>query len=136
MLLDACHSGHVTRDVVVPNNDLASSLVRGQRAGVLVFAAAKGRQLSYEPNGSRGVVLTKDTKPLVQTSEAHGLFTGALLQALASQDTDRDGDGVIEASELVDAVSARVAIASNGMQTPWIARRELFGDFHLVELSK
>lgn len=135
VLLDACHSGHVTQDVVVPNGDLATSLVREQRAGVLVFAAAKGRQLSYEPTGTRGLDLVPDARPLVTTASAHGFFTAAVLASLAAPETDRDDDGAIEVSELVDAVSARVARATNGLQTPWVARRELFGDFHLVELA-
>ena len=49
VLLDACHSGHVTRELVVPNDALATDLVRTGQAGVLVFAAAKGRQVSFEP---------------------------------------------------------------------------------------
>jgi hypothetical protein len=134
VLLDACHSGHVTQALIVPNNDLAGSLVREQRAGTLVFAAAKGRQLSYEPSGARGLELTDASKPLVLTNEEHGLFTGAILRALADQETDHNGNGAIEASELVDEVSTRVARASNGKQTPWVVRRELFGDFSVATL--
>ena len=59
----------------------------------------------------------------------HGLFTSALLEGLAGEATDRDRSGAIEVGELIDYVTERVRSASNGKQTPWVARRELFGDF-------
>ncbi len=132
VLLDACHSGHVSQELVVPNDDLARNLTEQQRAGVLVFAAAKGRQLSYEPSGQRGLGLEAQTAPLVSAGGAHGYFTGAVLASLASPKTDTNGDGAIEASELFAEVTARVHGATRGLQTPWVARRELFGDFHLA----
>src|SRR5262249_7606747 len=55
--------------------------------------------------------------------------TGAVLRSLESASTDRDGNGTIELSELVEDVTARVTRVSRGRQTPWVARRELFGDF-------
>jgi len=39
-------------------------------------------------------------------------------------------------SELIDAVTLQVARASAGLQTPWVARRELFGDFRLAALPQ
>ncbi len=59
----------------------------------------------------------------------HGFFTGAILEALSDPRSDRDGDGRIQLSELIDEVSARVGEASGFRQTPWVARREIFGDF-------
>ncbi len=59
----------------------------------------------------------------------HGLFTAALLEGLAGKAPDRDGSGGIELGELVDYVTERVRTLSNGKQTPWVVRRELFGDF-------
>ena len=38
----------------------------------------------------------------------------------------------IELSELIDYVTERVTDAANGAQTPWVARREIFGDFALA----
>jgi hypothetical protein len=64
-----------------------------------------------------------------------GMFTTAVIAAFASPATDRDRDGLIELSELVDAVTSKVAIesrdAATGLprQTPLVSRRELFGDF-------
>jgi WD40 repeat protein len=110
LLLDACHSGHLSQDVVVPNGALASTLAKQGRAGVLVFAAAKGRQESLED---------KD----------HGFFTRAILDTLADTTADRDRDGRVEVSELIDSVTLRVDLRTRGRQTPWVTRREVFGDF-------
>ena len=131
VLLDACHSGHLTQELVVPNAALARQLTADDRAGAIVFAASKGRQLSFEPNLARGLVLEGDAAARVgQTFEVpHGFFTGALLRALTEGATDRDGDGWLQVSELIDSVTTRVSSATRGAQTPWVVRRELFGDF-------
>jgi hypothetical protein len=133
VLLDACHSGHLSQDLVVRNDDLASALVRNDRAGVVVFAAAKGRQFSYEPRGSRALVLTDEARELVQPrGKEHGFFTGAFLDALDSAESDRNGDGAIQLGEIIDEVTRRVGEATSMKQTPWVARREIFGDFALA----
>jgi uncharacterized caspase-like protein len=139
MLLDACHSGHVTTEPVAPNEALAKALAAESRTGVLVFAASRGSQFSYEVGGegggSRGLDLVWDGKPPNSAgalAQGHGLFTSAMLEALSGKVPDRDESGGIEISELIDYVRERVRGASNGQQTPWVARRELFGDFILV----
>ena len=48
--------------------------------------------------------------------------------------SQRNGDGAIQLSELIDEVTSRVTRASQGAQTPWVARRELLGDFRLADL--
>jgi hypothetical protein len=134
VLLDACHAGHITQDKIVLNNAVAAALTRAGRAGVVVFAAAKGRQLSYEPRGARGLKLVKDDPPLLAPRKGeHGFFTDAILASLSDGATDHDGDGDVELSELVDEVSLRVGAATGGLQTPWIPRREMFGDFRVVK---
>ncbi len=140
VLLDACHSGHLTQDLVVPNNALADALASSGRAGVFVFAAAKGRQLSFEPSGdARALVLDAATRPMVVPPSAgpagaspHGFFTGALLASLASEATDANRDGTIQLEELVDATTERVMRATKGQQTPWVARHEILGDFGIA----
>jgi hypothetical protein len=134
MLLDACHSGHVTQELVVPNEALAGALAREGRAGVVVFAASKGRQVSYEPGGSRGLVLDASMRAQVAPSSgaSHGFFTGALLSTLADPRMGRSTDGSILLSSLVDEVTRRVSLATQGKQSPWVARREMFGDFALA----
>ncbi len=118
ILLDACHSGNVTQSLVVPNESLADSLVREHRAGAIVFSAAKGRQFSLEDPVSK-----------------RGFFAGALLASLRSATTDRDHDGFVELGELLDETTRRVALRTAGKQTPFIARRELFGDFVVAPVA-
>ncbi len=136
VLLDACHSGHLTQELVVPSDALAGSLAKDGRAGAVVFAASKGRQLSYEPASSRGLVLTDSDRALVrgEASTAHGFFTGALLESLRDRASDRNGDGTLQLSELIDEVTARVTRASGREQTPWVVRRDLFGDFGVAKV--
>lgn len=148
VLLDACHSGHVSTDIIAPNESLAQDLASRGRAGVLVFAAARGSQFSYEvpPSGparggsgaARGLELVDEQpKPLPPSLVGgHGLFTSALLEAMAGGVTDRDRSGAIEMAELMDFVTWRVKSTSSGAQTPWIARREMFGDFAIAPAGR
>ena len=39
-------------------------------------------------------------------------------------------------AEFIDFVTWRVKSASRGAQTPWIARREMFGDFAIAPASR
>ncbi len=106
---------------------------------MVVFAASKGRQLSYEGSGARALKLVRPDAALQRKLSAvggHGLFTAALLASLESSDADRNNDGALELSELVDDVTLRVARATDGKQTPWVARRELFGDFRVSAPAK
>jgi Caspase domain len=137
VLLDACHSGHLTRELVVPNDAFAAALAARGRAGVVVFAAAKGRQLSYESGGGRGLSLDLgDRAELVGGGGSHGYFTGAVLASLGDPAADLDGDGKLQLSELLDEVTRRVRGATGELQTPWVARREVLGDFALAAAAR
>ena len=83
---------------------------------MLVFAASKGRQFSYE-----------------HTKWGGGLFTHAMVQALSGNRArhDRDGNGVIDVSELYTAAKEIVVRESEGDQSPWLVRRDLVGNFGL-----
>ena len=130
LLLDACQSGAITKDTA-HTEDMAEALLHDDRAGLLVFAAAKGRQPSLEPGSARGLVLDPVSRRAVSfdPEASHGFFTGALLAALADPGTDSDRDGWVEMGELIDEVTERVALASHFEQVPWVAKREYFGDF-------
>jgi len=137
VLIDACHSGHVTRKYAVPNATFASALSKSKRAGVTIFAASKGRQASQEVGGTRGLRIAHVAREKqVLEGDGHGLFTGALLASLDAPATDRDGDGLLELSEIVDDVSERVAVLSHGEQTPFVPRSEILGDFAVSEAPK
>ena len=97
---------------------------------------SRGSQLSYEVSAaastSRSLELAWEgeaPRPTVAVSAGHGLFTAALLDAFAGRAVDRDRSGAVELGELIDFVTERVRESSNGRQTPWVARREMFGDF-------
>jgi WD40 repeat protein len=121
VLLDACHSGSISTETIVPNDELARELTRGGRSGVMVFAASKGRQYAAETPEYEG---------------GFGTFAYALCQGLGprSKEADIDGNGFVEFSELVEFVTRMVHAESNGEQTPWLARRELFGDFPVTKV--
>ncbi len=120
VLLDACHAGAVTQQLVVPTQ-ARRHLVAGERAGALVFAASKGRQLSLETNAARALEFApEDVKliahkpvpprarpaapappppPAIKMPTAmhprggEGFFTAAVLASLDSPSTDTNGDG-------------------------------------------
>lgn len=142
LLLDACHSGHLSTELVAPNDMLAKELAANNRAGVLIFAASRGSQFSYEigGGGTRGSARSlelawEERRPDISSTPrpGHGLFTGAVLEALAGAAPDRDRSEAIEVGEFIDYVTERVRSLSIGKQTPWVARREMFGDFVITQ---
>ncbi|NNK86569.1 MAG: caspase family protein, partial [Desulfobacterales bacterium] len=119
MFIDACHSGGIVTETVVPNDELAQGFFSGKRGGVMVFSASKGRQYSFEsPDIGNGA----------------GIFTYAITQGVGpkSKIADTNGNGFIEFMELVDFVTYFVNIETEGLQTPWLSRRELFGDLPIA----
>ena len=88
----------------------------------MVFSASKGRQFSLESPDIGG---------------GFGVFTYALVQSLGSKakrvDTNRNG--FVEFMELVDYVSHTVDEVTKGEQTPWLSRKELFGDLPVAVVN-
>jgi len=122
LLLDACHSGSIVTETVVPNDELAQQLFGGGHGGVMVFSASKGRQLSLESPDIGG---------------GFGVFTYNLIQSLGPEArlVDINGNGFVEFMEMVDFVSQRVHQMTNGEQTPWLSRKELFGDLPIAVVN-
>src|SRR5581483_5009876 len=89
VVLDACHSGLSGAEGLGTNDDAVASLLSGVHAPMLVLAASKGRQYSYEDPKWGG-----------------GVFTHALVEALQRdwQSADVNRNGVIEVSELYRAL--------------------------------
>jgi hypothetical protein len=112
VLLDACHSGLASLDAIAPNDAYAEQLVRSGRAGMVVFAASKGRQFSLE-----------------RPDLGHGLFTHAILQVLGKdrQRHDENQDGIIDLAEFYRAVKLQVLRHSGNRQSPWVSRNEIVG---------
>jgi hypothetical protein len=121
VVLDSCHAGTTGLEGIVTNDQAADELLKGSRAPVLVLAASKGRQFSYED------------KPGAPPKWGGGVFTYALAEALTGnwRKTDTNDNGALEISELYRAVKALVVKETEGKQTPWIARQDLIGDFAL-----
>jgi uncharacterized caspase-like protein len=113
VLIDACHSGGAGAELAT-NDGAVASLLAGAKRPMIVLAAAKGRQFSRE-----------------HPSVAGGYFTHAFAQVLTNDraEYDLNKNGVIEVSELYRGLKKQVVTVTRGQQTPWIARRDLIGDF-------
>jgi hypothetical protein len=122
LLIDACHSGGVVTETVVPNDELAHQFFSKGKSGIMAFSASKGRQSSLESPDYGG---------------GFGLFTYAITQALGpkAKEADTSGNGFVEFSELVSYVSKYVDKETKGDQTPWLSRKELFGDLPVVRVQ-
>lgn len=110
VFLDACHSGAAGAGT---NDDAVAALLAEGRP-LAVLAASKGRQESFEAARLGG-----------------GAFTAAMVRALADPATDLDGNGTVELAELYAAVKRDVVLATDGEQTPWIARSGFVGEVPL-----
>lgn len=109
LFLDACHSGAAN---LAASNEAAFDSSVGVQRSIVLFAASKARELSYEASG-----------------ESRGVFSLAITRALRDRtQTDVDGNGRIEHIELYRAVRRQVYQASAGRQTPWMATRNLAGE--------
>jgi WD40 repeat protein len=122
LLLDACHSGSIVTETVVLNDELAHRFFTGELSGVMVFSASKGRQYSMESPDIGG---------------GFGVFTYALVQSFgpSAKIVDTNSNGFVEFMELVDYVSRYVHKVTEGEQTPWLSRKELFGDLPLAMVN-
>ena len=112
VFLDTCNSGAAGTDFFATNDASVSALIDRAPSGILIFSASKGREFSEESADHGG-----------------GVFTSAVIAALSDPKTDRNHNGVIEASELYASVKRAVVEATEGRQTPWFARNDMVGDF-------
>ncbi|MGH9895859.1 MAG: caspase family protein [bacterium] len=132
LFLDACRSGGLVTETVVPNDELARRLF-SRGGGVMVFSASKGWQGSMESPDIEGGV---------------GVFTYALTRGLGpeAKTADANGNGFVEFMELVDYVRVTVDRGDwekdevareklKGHQTPWLSRKELFGDLPIARVN-
>lgn len=131
LLLDACHSGAAGTNFFATNDEAAEELLAGVPANIVIFAASKGRELSYESLDGKG-----------------GVFSRAFADVVSRERSahDLNGNGAIEISELFVGVNRKVVVDGRpvrekaarengfsevGTQTPWIARNQMVGDFAL-----
>ena len=86
---------------------------------------------SSSPKGAPRGSATRTTLPPWRST---GAFTYALTQGLGpkAKEADRNGNGFVEFMELVDYVGKSVNATTKGEQTPWLSRKELFGDLAIA----
>lgn len=125
LFIDACHSGLAGDGLFSTNDQVVGGALDQIPSGLVVFAAAKGREFSLE-----------------DSETAQGFFAQALAEVLHDPARDLNGNGAVELSELFrgtkQLVSDRVQQAQQGAapadlltQTPWMARNLMVGDFAL-----
>ena len=112
ILIDACHAG-AAGTVGFATNDGAIGSLSAIPSNLTILAASKGRQQSIEARSQGG-----------------GLFTVALERVLINDRTnyDKDANGRIEASELIDGLRNIVSTQSEGRQVPWMTKGRVVGD--------
>ncbi len=127
----------------LPFDELNQALSREVRAGLVVLLAdvchageigwasvagipSQAQGALEAIGGDRSVLKLLASRPTEQSFEAkkwdggHGVFTYALLRGLRGA-ADREADGVIRASELIDYVSKRVPEETGARQNPRVA---------------
>src|SRR5215467_7243671 len=110
LLLDTCESGALVGGYTRSRIDVPAS------------EAAIGRL--HEATGRPVLTAAAEGKPAFEGYEGHGVFTWALLDAL--KNGDRNGDGLIELSELVAHVQdqvPKIAATLNGRGRAAVAAR-------------
>lgn len=110
IFLDACHSGSVGD---ATNDGAADALLSAADGSITVIAASKGRQYSLESPSVGG-----------------GYFTSAFASIIKRRNdpaVDRDSSGTLDLDELYLALKRQVVEATDGRQTPWIARAQVVG---------
>jgi hypothetical protein len=96
---------------------MASELLQGTRSPIVLLAAAKARQSTWEGPLWGGGVFTYALSEVIQTNR--NLY-------------DLDCDGVLSVSELFRGLRAAIRIATGGNQQPWLARHDMIGDFPVI----
>ncbi|BBU54004.1 hypothetical protein KU6B_02690 [Mameliella alba] len=125
LFIDACHSGRAGEGLFSTNDQVVGGALDQIPSGLVVFAAAKGREFSLE-----------------DPETEQGFFAQALAEVIQDDAFDRNENGLTELSELFEGtkrlVSSRVQDAQEDVppidrlsQTPWMARNLMVGDFVL-----
>ena len=124
VILDACHSGQSGSEEVAMNDQLVSGL-QSIEVPMVILAASKGRQVAYEDSQN------------TNGKWKGGVFAYALSNLLGSgrQSADKNKNGTLEISEIYSALKSTIvtetSTGAKGVQTPWLERRNVVGDFPL-----
>lgn len=115
ILIDACHSGDAGTGIFATTDGALQGLAYIP-ANVSIFAAAKGQQQSIESSEVGGGYFTVGFEQII--SENRHAY-------------DLNGNGRIEATELRDGLLGFVSARTNGVQTPWMTKGRIIGDYSL-----
>lgn len=142
LLLDACHSGEVDKEIMsVESGALAKNV--GARGFKTIKKPELGLQNSFALMQTMFSNLERGTGAAVISSAGgaefafessewkNGVFTYALLEGLRTGNADADKNGEIIVSELRDYVFDRVKKLTNGQQNPTSRRENLEFDFRV-----
>jgi len=116
LLLDVTHASLAKRTEIATNDDVAGMMTAAAGTQMVVLSATRGKQYSE-----------------LTTTLSGGRLSVAIRDILVKDRSvaDTDGNGNISVHELFRAARATVAHGSGGLQTPWIARGGLAGDFDI-----
>jgi len=131
LLMDTCFSGPIDAQaattpvlppgviaVDAPRGAFARRAERADKADTVVFDTMRAIFADVSLGSGAQVIAAASGRQFAFEREGFGVFTGALLDALAAPETDADRDGELHIGEVQDAVAERVARATNGAQVP------------------
>ena len=129
MLLDTCHAGPLDEgatQAAAPQVSVSSARGlqapawgRSQRAS---FDALRGLFTDLGRGSGSAVLAAGSGREVALEREGHGLFTAAVLDAIAGEGSDVNGDGSVSVGELLLVVADRVERDSGGVQRPTLRR--------------
>ncbi|HTB51792.1 MAG TPA: caspase family protein [Ferruginibacter sp.] len=131
LMIDACHSGEVDKDVDINITDTSKGLkVFGRGVGYGVKKNSIDLQTSFElmkdifadiskNNGAVIISAAGGLECALENAEYdNGIFTYCVKKALLDREADKNGDGEISVNELKEYVSAQVEELTHGLQKP------------------
>ena len=146
LLLDACHSGEVDKEVETEKKSVSSfaqNILKRSKSGSTQIRPKTGLNNSFaymkalfsdlEQQTGVTVISAAGGFELAYESDewGNGLFTYALLEGLKSKQADLNGNGEIPILELRDFLSQRVLELSQGQQQPTARQSNVFNNFIL-----
>ncbi|MCB0735119.1 MAG: caspase family protein [Flavobacteriales bacterium] len=147
LLVDACHSGEVDKESMLPPTTIADSLkleTQNFKGGKSVSQSDMGLLNSFNLMQDVFVNLNRGSGAQVLAAAAgnsyalesdrwkNGVFTFALRQALEDYRADANSDGLITVTELQNFVRLQVSALTRGAQVPVMRQENLEFDFGVL----